>query len=102
MHHDKTRAVVHRPAKNAMQSGSYRGDLWYVDFEPSNTQYVESLMGWVGSSDTSQQVRLSFNTKEEAISYVQDKGIPYIVLRDNVSKKVPKSYASNFLRNRGL
>ncbi|MFV9839014.1 MAG: ETC complex I subunit [Aaplasma endosymbiont of Hyalomma asiaticum] len=96
------RAVVRRPAKNAMQSGVYRGDLWYVEFEPSHSQYIEPLMGWTGSEETAQQVRLSFKTREEALAYVESRGIPYVILPGYTTKKIPKSYASNFLRNRGL
>ena len=97
------RAVVRRPAKNAMQSGVFRGDLWYVEFEPSSSQYIEPLMGWTGSEETYQQVRLSFKTREEALAYVESRGIPYVILPGYTAKKVvPKSYASNFLRNRGL
>ena len=85
-----------------MQSGVFRGDLWYVEFEPSSSQYIEPLMGWTGSEDTSQQVRLSFRTREEALAYVESKGLPYVVLPSHGTRKIPKSYASNFLRNRGL
>ena len=59
-------------------------------------------MGWVGSRDTAQQVRLRFPTKEDAISYARARGISYVVLPDQVTRKKPKSYSEIFLRNREL
>ena len=85
-----------------MQSGVFRNNLWYVEFEPSDSQYIEPLMGWTGTEETKQQVRLCFESKEAAIAYVEAKEIPYVVLQDHTVKKVPKSYAENFLKNRGL
>ncbi|CEG21090.1 ETC complex I subunit [Anaplasma phagocytophilum] len=102
MNKNGSRALVHRPAKNAMQSGTFRGDLWYVEFEPSRSQYVEGLMGWTGSEETLQQVRMCFESKEDAVAYVEAHGIPYILLQDATASRVPKSYATNFLRKRGL
>ncbi|MEH0831530.1 ETC complex I subunit [Anaplasma bovis] len=96
------RAVVRRPAKNVMQSGKHRSDLWCVEFECTNSMYKEHLMGWTGSVDTSHQVRLTFATKEAAIDFVKEKGFSYIVLKDQVQKRVRKSYAENFTRRRGL
>nr|WP_272899044.1 ETC complex I subunit [Anaplasma platys] len=94
--------MVRRPAKNVMQSGTFRNNMWYVEFEPSSSQYIEPLMGWTGTEETSQQVRLCFGSKDEAIAYVEAKKIPYVVLKDHTSKRIQKSYAENFLRNRSL
>ena len=36
-------------------------------------------MGWTGSSETTAQVRLSFDTKEEAVAFAEKHGIAYRV-----------------------
>jgi hypothetical protein len=42
------------------------------------------------------QVRLFFETKEEAIVYAQENGIPYRVFEPHPRGLVKKSYAENF------
>ncbi|MCU7611765.1 ETC complex I subunit [Anaplasma capra] len=95
-------ARIHRPSRNVMQSGIHRSDLWCIEFEPSRSQYKDSLMGWVGSKDTAQQVRLQFQNKEDAVSYAKAHGITYVILPDQTVRKKPKSYSENFSKNRGL
>ncbi|WP_241760035.1 ETC complex I subunit [Anaplasma marginale] len=95
-------AKIHRPARNVMQSGAYGRNFWCMEFEPSCSRYRDSLMGWVGSKDTAQQVRLHFPNKEDAISYAKARGILYVVLQDQATRKKPKSYSENFFKNREL
>ena len=62
-------ARIYRPAKNAMQSGPALGKDWVLEFEPASARKPDPLMGWSSSSDMNGQVRLSFETKEEAVAY---------------------------------
>ena len=94
------RARIYKPAKSAMQSGQNKTNIWKLEFEPSGTQYIEPLMKWTGSRDTTQQIRLFFDTKEQAIEYAKAHNIPYTIFKENLRTIVPKSYASNFTRPR--
>ena len=42
------------------------------------------------------QIRLAFDTKEEAIAYAERNGIPYRVLEPSPRKHIRKAYADNF------
>ena len=54
-------------------------------------------MGWTVTSDTeSSQVKLTFDTKEEAMSYAERNGIPYRLDEPKPRGLVRKSYADNF------
>ena len=55
-------------------------------------------MGWTGSDDTTQQVKLSFATKQQAIAYAKRKGLAYVVEEPQSRPTRPKSYADNFIR----
>ena len=79
-----------------MQSGFARTKAWVLEHEPGSARSVEPLMGWTSSSDTNAQVRLEFDTKEEAIAYAERNGIAYIVTEPKVRKHQAKSYADNF------
>ena len=72
-------ARIYRPAKTAMQSGNAKTKDWQLDYEPEEPRVVESLMGWTSSGDMKSQIRLSFDTKEEAVAYAERHGIPYQV-----------------------
>jgi hypothetical protein len=61
-------ARIYKPAKTAMQSGRANTKAWVLDFEPEQPREVEPLMGWTSSGDMRQQVRLRFNSKDEAIA----------------------------------
>ena len=87
---------IYKPAKTAMQSGQANTKDWLVDFEPTVAQAVEPLMGWTSGFDTRQQLRLRFQTKEEAIAYCERHGLAYQVTEDKPVARRVISYADNF------
>ena len=94
-------ARIHRPTRGATQSGHARTKAWLLEYERSAPREIEPLMGWTGSSDTSAQVRLSFDTKEEAIAFVEKLGIDYRVETPPPDKeRRGLSYSDNFKASR--
>ncbi|HRD77700.1 MAG TPA: ETC complex I subunit [Hyphomicrobiaceae bacterium] len=89
-------ARIFKPAKTAMQSGSARTKDWVLEAEPSAAREIDPLMGWTASSDTSAQVKLTFDTKEDAIAYAERNGIGYVVVEPTGRKPIRKSYSENF------
>lgn len=89
---------IYRPAKTAMQSGS-RGNalVWVLEYEPVAAKRADGLMGWLGSNDTTQQVRVKFPTRDDAVAFAKRKGLAYEVLGESRKKPVgAKNYADNF------
>ncbi len=72
-------ARIYKPTRNAMQSGNAKTELWVLDYEPEQPRQVEPLMGYTSSGDMKSQLRLSFDTKEEAIAYAERHGIAFQV-----------------------
>lgn len=91
---------IFQPPKTAMQSGRATTRLWVMEFEPQSARQVEPLMGWTSSSDMRSQLRLRFDTLEEAIAYAQKEGLMYSVERPHERKVKPKVYADNFKYDR--
>ena len=87
---------IFKPAKTAMQSGEARTKEWILEFEPAAPRSVDPLMGWTSSSDTRAQVRLEFDTKEEAIAYATREELAYTLIEPKPRKPIRKSYADNF------
>ena len=90
------KARISRPAKNAMQSGRARTRRWLLEFEQEAPRDVEPLMGWTSSADTRQQVRLWFDTRDEAIAYAEHLGAAYTIEAPEDAQRRGLSYSDNF------
>ena len=93
-------ARIYQPARSAMQSGTAKTKEWVLDYEPEQARTVEPLMGWTSSSDMKQQLRLAFETKDEAIAYCERHGIAYQVFETTSGKRARISYSDNFAYGR--
>jgi hypothetical protein len=93
-------ARIYKPARTAMQSGMAKTKEWVLEFDPAEPRLIEPLMGWTSSGDMRQQVRLQFDTKDEAIAYCERAGIAYRVTEPNPVERRIISYADNFAASR--
>jgi len=89
-------ARIFRPSKTAMQSGKAKAGEWVLEFEPKDARRADPLMGWTQTADTEGQVRLSFETKEEAVRYADQNGIAFQLIDPKPAKRIIKAYADNF------
>jgi len=94
------KARIYRPARTAMQSGTAKTSRWLLEFEPEARHTREPLMGWTSSFDTREQVKLWFDSKDEAIAYATRNGIPYSVEEPQEAERRAVAYADNFKFNR--
>jgi hypothetical protein len=93
-------AKIYRPARNAMQSGNAKSREWLLEFESETARTVDPLMGWISNGDTNTQLRMTFETREEAIEFARRQGIPFQVTEPREAKRIIKAYADNFSANR--
>ena len=84
-----------------MQSGTAKTRDWVLEYEPP-PRTIDPLMGWTSSLDTRGQIRMSFDTREEAIAYAEKHGILYTVIEPQERTIKPKAYADNFAFNRKI
>ncbi len=89
-------ALIYQPVKNPMQSGVANCQHWVLELDRTDSRFIEPVMGWTGSSDTTTQLSLSFVTKDEAIAYAKRNEIEYQLVLPKTRKIKPKSYAENF------
>lgn len=96
------RARIYQPARTAMSSGQAKTKTWVLDFAPSSKRTVDPLMGWTSSSDTQTQVKLTFETKEDALAYADENGIDAVVFdpQKRATNIRPGGYGENFATNR--
>ena len=93
-------AIIYRPARNAMQSGKGKSEKWVLVYEQSAPRQVEPLMGYTSSTDTTQQVRLSFETLDAATDYARRSGLAYRVQAPHETTPKRVSYSDNFRSDR--
>ncbi len=93
-------ARIYRPGKSAMQSGEGGTAQWLLEFEPEEGFGREPLMGWTTMSDMKRQVKLRFDSREQAEEYARRHGIPFIVLPEHDKRPRYKSYTDNFRHDR--
>lgn len=91
-------ARIFRESKNAMQSGKAREGRWVLEFESHAARRADPLMGWSGGADTQAQVRLTFDTLEEARAYAEREEIHYHVAPATDRSLKLQSYADNFVK----
>lgn len=79
-----------------MQQAWARTREWVLEFEPSEPQVADPLMGWIGGESTRRQVQLRFETREEAIAFAEKEGLAFEAETPPPRGFQPKSYADNF------
>ncbi len=92
-------ARIYQPARTATQSGQGK-DKWILEYEPEVARSIDPLMGWTSSSDMKSQIRLQFDTKEEAIAYAERNGVAYRVEDPKPATRKIVSYSDNFAPSR--
>ena len=83
-----------------MQSGKAKTGYWVLEFEPEKPRRIDPLMGYTSSGDMKSQVRLTFDTREEAVAYAEREGIAYRVDEPKQPVRRQISYAENFRYDR--
>jgi hypothetical protein len=94
------RARIFQPPKTAMQSGLANTREWALEFVASHGRHADALMGWTGGGDTQTQVKMFFDSREEAVAYAERAEIQFDVELPLARRIKPKAYADNFKYNR--
>ena len=92
------KAKIYKPAKSAMQSGHRKSKNWLLEFD-SLDKGIDPLMGWESSQDTMSEVKLEFETKDQAINYAKKNNINYYIIEPKKSRLIKKKYSDNFIKN---
>ena len=82
--------------RNSTQSGKARDGRWVLDFERREPMRPDPLTGWAGSGDTQAQVRITFDTREDALAYAKRNGIDVHIVPAPPVKLKLQAYADNF------
>ena len=92
----KKKAKIYKPTKTSMQSGNGKTKRWILEYIDDSIS-INPLMGWESSSNTLSELKLFFDTKDQAIEYANKNKIEFILIENNQRSFVKKSYTDNFL-----
>jgi hypothetical protein len=87
---------IYQPSKTVTQSGKKDKPWMLVPIIEDNHLSIDDLTGWTSSNNTLSQLKLKFQTPEEAEIYVQSQGWDYQIVQPKISLVIKKSYADNF------
>merc|ERR1711974_359155 len=93
-------ARIFKPRKSAMQSGRGKTHEWVLEFRSGDARFRDPLMGWTSINDTTGQVRMHFETREQAIDFAKRENLTFTVEESREPKRLVKSYAQNFSPDR--
>ena len=79
-----------------MQAGRAKSHEWVLEFRSGDQRFADPLMGWTSINDTTGQVRLHFETRDQAIDFAQREKITFTVDEPREPKRLVKSYSENF------
>ena len=92
----KRKAKIYKPTKTSMQSGVGKTKKWILEYIDESTT-INPLMGWESSTNTLSEIKLFFDTKDQAVEYANKKSIDFVIIENNQRSFVKKSYTDNFL-----
>ncbi len=87
---------IYKPSRTSMQSGTGKTKKWIAEYISDSDSSKDYLMGWTSSFDTQTQIKLFFDTLEQAIDWVKKTNYQYFVELPRNKKIKIKSYSSNF------
>merc|ERR1711871_961506 len=101
--HAKRTVTIAPKQHKTLQSAEKLSHIWMITWEHQE-RWMNPLMGWTSSADPLSNVRLSFDSKEEAIAFADRNGWKYKVraaIKMQPAENFGKiKYAQNFLSNK--
>ena len=102
-HQNRTVMIAPRPLKT-LQSGDAQSYQWQLTWKNSN-RWNNPLMGWASSADPMSQVKLNFDSEEDAIAYAKRNGWKFEVRQRHADANEnievgTMTYSHNFLTAR--
>jgi hypothetical protein len=76
-------AVIYKPSRSVITSGSRRTKQWVLRFERCEPPYIEPLMGWTGGGDPMAQVEIRFDSLASAVRYADRHRLSYRMLHQH-------------------
>lgn len=94
--------IIAQRMNKTLQSGAKFSDQWQIYWKNSE-RWSNPLMGWTSTADPMSNVKLNFDTKEDAIAFASQNGWKFELRLPTDKSTVPAGsylYKHNFLDKR--
>ena len=91
---------IYQPSKSAMSSGTAKTRYWVLEFAAEGERSKDAFTGWNSIDGTANQVKLKFDTLEEAQAYAAAQGLAVRIDKPHKRKRLAKAYSDNFRHDR--
>jgi len=81
-----------------MQSGLSNTKKWCLSNSEIDESYISSKFCWIGSTNPEKQIKLFFDSLEDAKSFATRNKYDFKIIQPKKRKIVKKSYSENFIR----
>ena len=88
--------TIRQLSKSTMQSGRGKLGAWVLECDLETPRKPDKLMGWSSSADTNNQIRLTFDSFEDACEFAKSKGWDATIVSPHQRIVVPRNYGDNF------
>ena len=95
---NKNKFLIFKPTKSAMQSGLSNTKKWCLSNSEIDENYVSSKFCWIGSTNPEKQIKLFFDSLEDAENFATKNKYKYEIIQPKKRKVLKKSYSKNFVR----
>ena len=82
---------IYKPSKSSMQSGLGKTKQWLAEYISEKDKIKDTLMGWNSSLDTKEQIKMFFDTKEQAIEWSKKNNQQFMIVEPKERKIKPKT-----------
>lgn len=90
-------AKIIQRSKSSNQGAPKETSDWALEYAiKKGSMFNDKVTGWLSSSDTSSEVKLTFHTLESAEEFAKSNNIEYEIITSNCKKLVKRAYADNF------
>ncbi len=93
-------ARIFQARKSAMQSGLGKAGHWVLQMASSASRTSDPLMGWTSVDEMSGQIKMTFETRAQAVAFAKREGLTFSVEEGRERKRLVKSYSENFSSDR--
>ena len=87
---------IYKKSKSAMQSGIKNTKKWCIEVIDIKERTISSTFGWNSSTSTNDQIKIYFDSLDNAIKFAKKNNMNFKVFEPNKKHKIIKSYSENF------
>ena len=89
-------AIIKKAGKTVTQSGHAKSGAWELTYDVKTTRRPEALNGWTSADNTAEQIKLTFDSLDDAQNYAEREGLTATIMPHSTRKVRPRNFSDNY------